>query len=228
MQRKCHSRALTFFISCLCLLVIFSPVGGAETGPQPLIPHSFYGSVTAAGSPVPAGVLVEAHGEGVKTGIAGNPVYSHEGSFGSPDPFKQRLEVQGDILPGTSISFSVGGIPAELQVLGREGEWLVSYPYTPGSVTELALRVAVPVTPDPRYHETEAETLPRSPVTSTPGGGINPSQGTMMGLVIVLVLLGGLAYVLGRRAERTKKGQEQKEGPGESQKEETGPGRDRE
>ena len=117
----------------LVLLIAFYPVYGADAPaipsdasiPQPLIPHSFYGSVMAAGSPVPAGVPVEAVAGGIRNGIPGNPIYSKEGGYGSQDPFAPRLEVQGTMDPGTEILFYAGGIQAEVRPAGTAGEWKI-------------------------------------------------------------------------------------------------------
>lgn len=196
----------------LVLLIAFYPVYGADAPaipsdasiPQPLIPHSFYGSVMAAGSPVPAGVPVEAVAGGIRNGIPGNPIYSKEGGYGSQDPFAPRLEVQGTMDPGTEILFYVGGIQAEVRPAGTEGEWKASFPYSPGSVTNLDLRVSVPVTPDPGFRIPPEETRSPSSVASPQNSQPNPSQNFMIGLIVILVILGLAAFFLERRADKKK------------------------
>lgn len=167
----------------------------------PLLPHSFYGSVTAAGSAVPAGVRIEATGPGVRSGAPGNPVYTHEGGYGSPDPFAQRLEVQGTMEPGTELTFLVGGMRAEVKPAGQGGEWMAGYPYSPGGVTALDLRVSVPVTPDPNFKG--AGGSPGVVLDGTSRGQMpeKPSPAVLVVLAIVLVVLGGAAFILGRRAK---------------------------
>lgn len=196
----------------LALLIAFYPVYGADAPamppdasiPQPLIPHSFYGSILAAGSPVPAGVPVEAVAGGIRKGIPGNPVYSNEGGYGSQDPFVPRLEVQGTMDPGTEILFYVGGTQAEVRPAGTEGEWKASFPYSPGSVTNLDLRVSVPVTPDPGFRITTEETTLAPSLASPQNGQPNPSRNFMIGLIVVLVILGVVAFFLERSADKKK------------------------
>lgn len=171
---------------------------------QPQLPHSFYGTLEAAGNPVPAGVPIEAIAEGVVTGLAGNPLYSREGRYGSPDPLTPRLEVQGTLATGTGIAFFVGGIRAEVQAGGSGGAWTSSYPFKPGAVTELNLRVAQAVTPVPGYVESPDLTLAVTPVATTTSQVVNPSTDMMIVLIGVLVVLGIVAYFLGRRAEKKK------------------------
>jgi hypothetical protein len=196
----------------LVLLIAISPICGADVPampsnasiPQPLIPHSFYGNVTAAGSPVPAGVPVEAVAEGIKKGVPGNPIYSIEGGYGSHDPYAPRLEVQGTMDPGTEIFFYVGGTQAEVRLAGTDDEWKTSFPYSPGSVTNLDLRVPNPVTPDPGYRITQQETISPSLSASPQNNMPNPSQNFMIGLIAILVILGVIAFFLGRRSEKEK------------------------
>ncbi len=206
-------RALFLTAGFLILIVTFIPVHGADvpalpdgTGiPQPLIPHSFYGSVTAAGSPVPEGVPVMVEAVGIRKGIAGNPVYSREGEYGSADPFKPRLEAQGVMDPGTELVFFVGGVRAEVRPSGTDGEWQSSFSYSPGAVTSLDLQVSIPVTPDPDYRRAPGESGVSPSTTSPPGQQTDPSRNVMIGLIAVLVVLGLAAVFLGRRAEQKKK-----------------------
>jgi len=185
---------------------------------QPQIPHSFYGTIEAAGNPVSAGVPVEVHAEGVTTGLPGNPVYSREGRYGSPDPLTPRLEVQGSLSSGTQLIFFVGGVQAEVQAGGPAGTWTSSYPFSPGGVTELNLRVASMVTPVAGYQESPEPTLATTAVVTIPAGGVNPSTEMMIGLLSVLVILGIIAFYLGRRAEKAKSVQEQDAGVEEEKK----------
>jgi len=133
----------------LALLVIV-PAVLADAQVQPVLPQTFFGTIEAGGQPVPAGVLVEVSGEGIRSGVMGNPVFSHEGGYGSADPMAQRLEAQGAISPGSPLTFFVGGVRAEVHDVAGQGGWLSEYAYTPGSVTELNLRVVPEVTPAPK------------------------------------------------------------------------------
>ena len=95
----------------------------------PPLPHFFYGSVQVNGSPAPVGSTVEAQGEGVATGIAGNPTTTTViGIYGTSNPFEHRLVVQGDIEDGATITFYVNG-----HSTGQSAEW------HSGETTELEL-----------------------------------------------------------------------------------------
>ncbi|MCU0631644.1 MAG: hypothetical protein MUC66_01550 [Methanolinea sp.] len=213
-------KLVLLFVGCLLLAVTGMGLvsadaesGQAQAFPgQPQLPHSFYGTIVAAGNPVPAGVTVEARAEGMITGLPGNPVFSREGRYGSADPLVSRLEVQGNLPKGTEVTFFVGGIQAEVQAAGSQDSWSSSYPFSPGAVTELNLRVASTVTPDPGYHEPVDTTLAATPMVTLPVGGVNPSTDMMIGLIAILVILGVLAFYLGRRAEKAKNGKDQETG----------------
>lgn len=217
-------RCSILLIGCLILAVAGATLVSAETDAgqapafpgQPQLPHSFYGSITSAGNPVPAGVPVEARADGVTTGVAGNPVYSKEGKYGSTDPLVPRLEVQGFLASGTPLTFYVGGIQAEVQAGGASGSFTDSYPFKPGEVTELNLRVAAAVTPVPGYTEATEPALAATPIVTLPPGGVNPSSSVMIGLICVLVVLGAVAFYLGKRADR-KVRQEDQKSPGNGQ-----------
>lgn len=206
-------RIILLLIGCLLLAVAGVGVAAAadDSGPvqgfpgQPQLPHSFYGTIEAAGNPVPAGVPVEARAEGVITAVSGNPVYSYAGGYGSADPFTPRLEVQGDISSGTGLTFYVGGVQAEVQHGGSSGSWSSTYPFSPGEVTELNLRIATVVTPDPEYHETAGQSVPRTTGASAQPGSVNPSSEMMLILIVILIILGIIAFYFGKRAEKAKK-----------------------
>ena len=123
------------------------------------LPHAFYGNVTISGTPAANGTVVVARGEGVLTGIEGNPITVTEaGKYGGPDG-SDPLVVQGDITDGTSLTFYVNNVTAQCYDVQAGGEWLDSYPFKSGDCTELNLLV-VPTT----YNLT---------VNVTPSGGGN-------------------------------------------------------
>ena len=115
---------------------------------QPLLPHAFYGSVTINGTPAANGTVVEARGEGVLTGIEGNPLTVTEaGKYGGPDG-SDPLVVQGDITDGTNITFYVNNVTAQCYDVQAGGEWLDSYPFKSGNITVLNLKVGEAPEPD--------------------------------------------------------------------------------
>jgi len=100
-------------VSALLLEDIF-----AHAKPPPL-PHAFYGTVQINGREAPIGTKVEATGEGVLTGIAGNPIVTTElGRYGSADPFGVKLLVQGNVVKGATITFYVNDVCA-----GQTATW---------------------------------------------------------------------------------------------------------
>lgn len=115
---------------------------------QLLLPHAFYGSVTINGTPAANGTVVEARGEGVLTGIEGNPITVTEaGKYGGPDG-SDPLVVQGDITDGTNLTFYVNNVTAQCYDVQAGGEWLDSYPFKSGNITVLNLKVGEAPEPD--------------------------------------------------------------------------------
>jgi hypothetical protein len=115
---------------CLPIALVFSLVTPAMAQP-PLLPHMFYGSVTIGGQPAPAGTVIEARGDNIETGIAGNPVAcAVAGQYGSVS--NPRLYVQGaDVSDGDVIEFYINGSRAD-----------ETYAFQGGGLTELNLSVA--------------------------------------------------------------------------------------
>jgi hypothetical protein len=118
MQRK-SSLLVRMFIT---LMVVVS-LGAVFTQPviaqPPALPHAFFGTLTINDKPAPVGTVVEAKGEGVNTDIQGNPIITtEEGWYGSSDPLKPKLVVQGNIIDGTLVTFYVNG-----ESTGQTWEW---------------------------------------------------------------------------------------------------------
>jgi len=114
---------------------------------QPPLPHAFYGSILINGSSAPTGTVIEAQGEGVITGITGNPLVTTAiGEYGSESGIEQKLVVQGDIVEGTAIHFYVNGVEAN-----QIAEWHTS------EITELELTVTMPA----------VNTIPATDITYT-------------------------------------------------------------
>ena len=99
----------------------------------PELPRAFWGSLQIDGSPAPVGTVVEVRGDGVRTGILGNPVVTTEpGLYGRQGDM--HLIVQGNIPGNARIDFYVNGIPT--------GNHLIIPP--PGSLEQIDLDVASP------------------------------------------------------------------------------------
>jgi len=135
----------------------------------PPAPAEFFGSITVDGSPACIGAVVEARGNGVDTGIFGNPVTTTiEGAYGTPDP----LTVKGTIKNGDPITFWIKPqgakdfVQAECFDVYAGKEWQKSYPFKSGSKTRLDLRVGeapippMPVLPHEFYGEVTSNGMP--------------------------------------------------------------------
>jgi hypothetical protein len=163
----------------LCLIVTFStggllpdPVGAgapelseASAPDVPGLPQTFWGDVTINGAAAPIGSSIEAHGQGVLTGIAGNPLTTTQlGKYGGVNPPAPSLIVQGDIPSGAAIEFYVNGVRAQCATPGSAWGW--TYPYSSGATSQLNLRTGAGVE-TPTYTPTGTPT--RTPtVTRTP------------------------------------------------------------
>jgi hypothetical protein len=133
------------------LVILLSCVAVATAADQqPTLPHVFYGAIVMPDDqPVPANQVVEVHGEGVVTDIAGNPLLSSEGGFGGTGATAPKLMAQGSIAAGAPLTFTVGGIPAQVYVVSNPNGWQDSIPYSPGEVTVVTLRVETTLTAGP-------------------------------------------------------------------------------
>jgi hypothetical protein len=134
-----HTRIL--LVLSLILVATFAAIPAHAQQP-PLLPQAFYGTVEVNGQPAPIGTRIEARGEGVKTGIEGNPlVVTVAGRYGGRTISDPKLIVQGDVQEETLITFYVNGVPAECSV--PDGTWQTSYPFSSGGLTELNLKVRI-------------------------------------------------------------------------------------
>jgi hypothetical protein len=122
-------------VICLCMLLANSAAA------QPLPPpHAFFGAVSINDQAAPAGTVIEARGEGVRTGIPGNPMTSQfAGYYGGPTGLEEKLVVQGQVGDGDLLSFYVNGERA--QVAEPSGPWVDSYPFHSLAITPLNLRL---------------------------------------------------------------------------------------
>ncbi|MBP1928094.1 PKD repeat protein [Methanolinea mesophila] len=133
------SRNTYGFIAFLAILLscAVAPAMAAGSSSTPVLPHVFFGTVAVDGLPAPVGTEITA----VVQGGGGSIVSDATGWYGYRSPFAQKLIVQGDIPSGAPITFYVNGEQAECIAEGTGGSWQGTYPFTPGEVTELDLRV---------------------------------------------------------------------------------------
>jgi len=125
------AKTIAFILLAVLLTLFTTPV--YAQGDIPPLPHAFYGEVKINGSSAPAGTEVEVRGEGVLTGVDGNPIVTvADGKYGSSDPLEPKLIVQGDIAEGATLTFYVSGVST-----GQTAEW-----YS-GEVTELNLTATI-------------------------------------------------------------------------------------
>ncbi len=133
------------FLACITpfiVLLLVASAAGQTSSPE--LPQAFVGTVFINDTPADQGLVVEAVGPGVLSGISGNPVRTMAGGvYGTTIGISsQKLIVQGDIEPGTPVVFFVGGLPAEVYPVAAGGPWRENYSYIPGEITELNLRIA--------------------------------------------------------------------------------------
>jgi len=128
------AKTIAFMLLAVLLTLFTIPAYADGVLPPVPVPHAFYGTVEVNGDPAPVGTEVEARGDGVLTGVGGNPVViTIDGKYGSlDDPFEPKLIVQGDIADGTTLTFYVNGVST-----GRTAEW------HSGEVTEIDLTATV-------------------------------------------------------------------------------------
>jgi hypothetical protein len=157
--------ALLLLIVGLCL----PGAVAAQEGPPPP-PHAFLGEVTINGQPAPVGTRIEGRGEGIRTGIPGNPITVREpGRYGGPSMTEEKLVLQGRVADGLALAFFVDGVRAECAL--PDGTWGESFPFQSGSVTPLNLRVGsapAPVAPTAGQPVAQAATPAAEPTAAPP------------------------------------------------------------
>jgi len=133
------------FLTLVLIATLIPDVASAQGAPPPL-PHAFLGSVEVNGQPAPVGALVEVRGDGVKIGTDTNPLsVTAAGRYGGPTRSEIKLAAQGTLRAGQALEFYVDGVRA--QCARPDGEWQDTFPYDPGVITELNLRVGVAPSP---------------------------------------------------------------------------------
>ena len=152
------------FILLAGLLTLFTAPVYAQGVPP--LPHAFYGTVKINGSPAPVGAEVEVRGEGVQTGVGGNPIVTAVvGIYGTSNPLEPKLVAQGDIADGAILTFYVNGVST-----GQTAEW------HSGEVTEINLTVSIP----PGTTETPP---PGTTETPPPGATLKPAAFSLSSLI---------------------------------------------
>jgi hypothetical protein len=133
---KLSEAILLVVVFGLAAVLSSAPIVQAQ-GPPP-VPHAFYGTVELNGKAAPVGCVIEARGEGVLTGIQGNPlVLTNAGRYGAKTNTEPKLVVQGDLQDGVPLRFYINGVRA---MVARPGEsWQDTYPFESGLITELNL-----------------------------------------------------------------------------------------
>jgi hypothetical protein len=129
----------------------------------PPLPHAFYGAVEINGDPAPVGTTVEVRGEGVVTGIEGNPITVTEaGKCGGPGDSDPKLVVQGDIEEGTILTFYVKR-PTDVNFVAAQptAEWHSK------AITELNLSATITIPPGGGAPPTPPATPPAPPTPPT-------------------------------------------------------------
>ena len=104
------------------ILLLGLVAGAAGAGAQiPVLPHEFYGSVTIAGSPAPAGTVITASIGGTE---CGSVQVVDAGRYGYPDWRRGgRLSVTASAdQAGETISFFIGGVAAQETATFVSGE----------------------------------------------------------------------------------------------------------
>lgn len=193
MQRKINLIARVFITLMLVVSLgaVFAPPIGAQ--PPPL-PHAFFGNLTIDDEPAPIGTMVEARGEGVRTEVQGNPIVTtEEGRYGSPDPLKPKLIVQGTITDGTTLTFYVNGKSTKQTWEWRTGE-VNQVDLTLSTSAQPAAPAPEPVVEPPEPIAEPAQPIAEpAEVTATPieaGSTTNwPVIGGIIAAVVVVVLL---------------------------------------
>jgi len=134
MTRKIIAKTTIFALIAGLLLCVLPGIATADEFTEPVPPHGFYGDLLKNDAPAPAGMKVEAKGEGVIPG-AYNPIYTTVvGQYGNPGPMGDKLIVEGDatLVPGTILTFFVDDVSTEQTFAWQSGE-----------ITELDLSVTI-------------------------------------------------------------------------------------
>lgn len=108
-------------VGTVVVVVVLAAIaaGGASAQPPPP-PAAYYGSLTAAGEPAPAGVTITAEIDGE---VRGKLTTTSAGSYGGAGAFDPKLQVNGTAEDdGATVTFYVNGIQATPTVEWRSGD----------------------------------------------------------------------------------------------------------
>lgn len=176
---------LRWLLLCLITgqLFLLGPLPAYADLPPP--PHAFFGNLTINNNPAPVGTEVKAIGDGVITGIRGNPIITTQvGKYGSPDGSTEDLYVQGgNITAGTLLRFYVNGVDTNKTCSYQSGEMnrldlAVTISTTTASTTPPA--AAITTTPTATTTTTPIATSPTTPAaaTTTAPAAVSPTSAT--------------------------------------------------
>jgi hypothetical protein len=178
---------LTAIAMLVALLLAFPLSAG---GASPDIPRGFYGTVSINGRPAPVNTYIQASGEGVRSGIKGNPfTTSLAGSYGEASEYGDKVIVEGinaPIAAGTIIKFYVNGVQAEQSFV-----WPASSSESLNNQLNLTVNIPVgsSVTPTPTSTPVITVSPPPPPYTTVspypPPSTANPGL-TVLDLLPVL------------------------------------------
>ncbi len=169
------AKTIAFILLAVLLTLFTTPVYAQGIPP---LPHAFYGTVKVNGSPAPAGTEVELRGEGVQTGVEGNPIVTAVvGIYGTSNPLESKLVVQGDIAEGANLTFYVNGAAT-----GHTAEW------HSGELTEVNLTAIIEGSPS----EITETPPPPAPAEST-------SRLVLWGVIGGVITMGLIILLLTRR-----------------------------
>ncbi len=163
------AKTIAFILLAVLLTLFTTPVYATDGVPPPApVPHAFYGTVEVNGEPAPVGTEVAAMGDGVLTGVGGNPIVTTAaGKYGSSsNPFEPMLIVWGDIVEGATLTFYVNGVAT-----GQTAEWHSE------EVTEVNLVATIEgPPPEPTQPPPPEPTEPTPPAPALKPAAFSPSS----------------------------------------------------
>ncbi len=176
-QRMRRLAYIPLRVALLLGVMALGVLGVVQAGPHPqttpLLPASFHGTLTIAGSPAAVGTEVCGRIDGVDKGCI---TTTQSGQYGTAGGGQPKLVIQGDNLSGKTIQFfvtppgTVGGLASQTDV------------FSIGLITELGLTLAT----------TPAPVATPTPTPGPGGGGGGGGGGAVLPPPVALAVLSGL------------------------------------